>query len=111
VRSTFDGVSVAVVPLGTNPATYTVTGSFHIGKEAAESRLATGRADDIRVYDRILTPDEIKAYYDLSLRGYPGLLARSHEFIGKRAAVAAGGASRHGRLLLGERNHHVYPLR
>lgn len=42
----------------------------------------TGQLDDARIWLRELSPREVRAYYDLSRQGYPGLLNRADRIIG-----------------------------
>lgn len=49
---------------------------FTIGCDAANSRGLRGNIDDVRVYNRCLSVDEVKAIYQNSLTGYPDILNR-----------------------------------
>lgn len=67
------------------------------------STFVDGQVDDVRVWHRALSAQEVRAYYDLSRQGYPGLLNRIRDkrivafvpasiFTGS-AAVTTGGAT------------------
>ena len=42
---------------------YTVSGTFLIGKNYANDRYFIGQFDDLCIYDRVLTEDEINSLY------------------------------------------------
>jgi hypothetical protein len=65
VRCYVDGSEVAMIQGGSgNPASYTISGAFRIGRAAAGFLgYTTGNIDDVRLYDRTLTADDVKELY------------------------------------------------
>ena len=66
------------------------TGSKMIGADPAGGNPFLGNIDDVSIWNRALTPAEIQQNYNLSQRGYPGVLNRLHWPM-NFAAVAGGG--------------------
>jgi hypothetical protein len=58
-------------------ATYTADSSFHIGNSTAFGEAVGALFDDVTCYSRGLSEAEVRSLYDLSRRGYPGVLVRS----------------------------------
>lgn len=75
-----DGVDQAV-GAGTNIATYDSTGSFRIGTEQANSRYSTGKFDDVRLWNRALSAQEVSAIYEDSLQGYKKTLNYKYQML------------------------------
>jgi hypothetical protein len=83
-------------PLGQqNVAPLAPTGSTHLGGYQSDSgpRDFAGPLDDISIYQRALSDAEMKSLYDLSRRGYPGVLARAG--LATFSPPAAGGRRPH----------------
>jgi hypothetical protein len=68
------GISQAV---NTKTHTAHTMGAATIGSNVSgANQLWKGQYNDISIYNRILTPAEIKQYYDISKEGYPGMFNR-----------------------------------
>ena len=65
-----DGVLAGASAFGNG----TGTAPLWIGNNSTLASSMTGAVDDIRVWSRALTAEEARADYDLSRRGYPGML-------------------------------------
>jgi hypothetical protein len=74
------------------------TGSTHLGGYIAAGfpRFFAGPLDDVSIYDRALAAAEFRALYDLSRRGYPGVLNRAAPYL----MTAAAGGRRPPRILV-----------
>ena len=61
--------------------------SFQIGKDpAGADQYFGGQVDDVSIWSRALSAAEVKADYDLSRRGYPGVLNFRDAKVGRRAS-------------------------
>lgn len=47
-----------------NPAQYTITGNFEIGRGQGDGRFTTGMHDDVRAYDGVLTAQQMLSIYE-----------------------------------------------
>jgi hypothetical protein len=79
-------------------------GAQHLNSPTSYANWHPGKLDDIRIWNRALSDQQVHAYYDLSRQGYPGLLNRADRVLGKIPAVGgfkAGWASHANSLITG----------
>ena len=86
LKISYDGVQQSLALEGTIPAILTSpsTSAWNIGRWPAIDGW-DGLIDDVSIWNRALTSNEVMGLYQLSRQGYPGLLNR----IGRRAVIAA----------------------
>lgn len=88
-RLYIDGVQVASQSASGSLA-HTSTGPFMIGANAVAAEATNGAIDDVTVWGRALSAAEVRADYDLSRAGYPGVLNRWRPSV-TTIAVSGGG--------------------
>src|SRR6185312_11958023 len=84
-----DGVNVPLTAGGgAIPTLWPAHGNFRIGVDLSAPHFSAGAFDDITMWNRPLTPAEAWLDYDLSRRGYPGVLNRIDAGLWMRQAAA-----------------------
>jgi hypothetical protein len=80
VAATVDGTTAKVYVNGVERASgasgLAAIAAIHICNTSGLNNSVQGYYDDLRVYNRVLTPGQVEMLYLNSLRGYPGLLNR-----------------------------------
>jgi len=66
--------SVTTITAGSGAALSDAASTLYLGDNATATRILDGSVDDIRIYNRLMTPGQVRLLYNLSLQGDPGLL-------------------------------------